>query len=308
MNRMLEMEVFIAVVDQDSFIAAADALRMSKTAVSRYVSALEERLGVRLLQRTTRRLSLTGEGRLFYQRAKDILASLDEAETEVASRLLEPAGLIRVNVPVTFGIQHLAPLWADFLKAHPKVELDINLNDRLVDLVDEGYDLVVRIARLESSSLVGRRLATTRMRLCASPGYLRAHAPPRTPQELAGHTIIAYNNLASGDEWTFHGPVGEVSVKTRATVYCNNGDTCRAIALRDGGILLQPSFMIQDDLRRGDLIELMPEYRAIELDVNAVFPSRKQLPVKVRRLIDFLVSAFAAVDWDDSAEDSYRAD
>lgn len=169
MDRALEMQVFCTVVDKGTFVGAADALEMSKAAISRYVSALEERLGARLLHRTTRKLSLTEEGRQFYHQAREVLALMDQAEEAVSSAAPEPSGVLRVNAPVSFGVLHLAPLWGAFMNAHPNVELDISLNDRLVDLVDEGFDAAIRIARMESSSLVGRRLAGTRMCLCASP-------------------------------------------------------------------------------------------------------------------------------------------
>ncbi|QLF93703.1 LysR family transcriptional regulator [Pseudomonas sp. ABC1] len=298
MNRTLEMEVFTAVVEAGSFVGAAEGLKMSKAAVSRHVDALEQRLGVRLLQRTTRRLSLTEEGRTFHQRARDILASLNDAEAEVSSGNQEPSGVIRINAPLSFGVQHLAPLWGAFMESCPRVELDISLNDRVVDLVDEGYDLAIRIATLNSSSLVSRRLATTRMRLCAAPGYLARHGTPRHPNELAGHRVIAYSNWAGRDEWRFESPQGSASVRTRACVHSNNGDTCRAIALGGGGILLQPDFLIADDLRSGTLLELMPEYRSQELGIYAVYPTRKQLPLKVRRLVAFLGEAFEGVSWD----------
>jgi DNA-binding transcriptional LysR family regulator len=291
------MSVFIAVTEAGSFVGAAEGLRISKAAVSRHVDALEQRLGVRLLQRTTRRLSLTEEGRMFAVRAKEILAALEEAESEVGSRTREPSGLIRINVPLTFGIMHLAPLWADFLQNYPLIDLDITLNDRVVDLVEEGYDLAVRISDLPNSGLISRKLVSTRTVLCASPTYLERHGTPHHPRDLAQHRVLAYAGWANRDEWHFDGPEGKVAVRTRARVYSNNGDTCRSIALQHGGIMLQPGFMLDDDLRRGDLVELMPAYRAIELGVYAVYPTRKQLPLKVRRLVDYLVDAFRDQAW-----------
>ena len=178
MDRFQEMRVFAAVVDAGSFVGASDALGMSKAAVSRYVADLETRLGVRLLHRTTRKLSLTGEGRVFHARCKALLAEVDEAEAEVTSRSGQATGLLKINVPVTFGILHLAPLWGEFMARHPKVTLDVTLADRIVDLVEEGYDLAVRIARLPSSTLVSRKLTSTRTILCASPRYLREHGTP----------------------------------------------------------------------------------------------------------------------------------
>lgn len=297
MDRTLEMSVFTSVVEAGSFVGAVESLRMSKAAVSRYVDSLEQRLGVRLLQRTTRRLSLTDEGRMFYQRSKELLAALDDAEAEVASRNQDPSGVIRINVPLTFGVDHLAPLWCRFMDAHPLVDLDITLNDRVVDLVDEGYDLAVRISMMPDSTLVSRKLASTRMVLCATPAYLAQHGTPTHPKELAKHRVLSYTNWSGRDEWHFNGPEGAVSVRTRARVYSNNGDTCRAIALSNGGITLQPSFMLDQDIRAGTLVELMPSYRSVELGVYAVYPTRKQLSLKVRRLIDFLVEAFADVSW-----------
>jgi DNA-binding transcriptional LysR family regulator len=293
------MSVFIAVVDAGSFIGAVDGLRMSKAAVSRHVDALEQRLGVRLLQRTTRRLSLTDDGRTFYQRAKEVLSALDDAEAALTSRAAEPSGVIRVNVPLTFGVDHLAPLWPRFLNAHPKVDLDITLNDRVVDLVDEGYDLAVRIGAMPDSTLVSRHLADTRMILCATPRYLAQHGTPHLPRDLAAHRVLAYTNSASRDEWTFTGPDGHtVATRLHARVYSNNGDTCRAIALGDGGIMLQPRFMLDADLRAGRLCEIMPDHQAGTLGIYAVYPTRKQLPLKVRRLVDFLVESFQHVTWD----------
>ncbi|WP_175651875.1 LysR family transcriptional regulator [Pseudomonas sp. Marseille-P9899] len=300
MDRALEMQVFCTVVDRGSFIGAVDVLGMSKAAVSRHVNALEERLGVRLLQRTTRRLSLTEEGKLFYDQAREVLSLMDEAENAVALGAGVPAGVLRINVPVSFGILHLAPIWADFLDRYPDVELDISLNDRQVDLVEEGFDMAVRIAQLESSTLVGRRIAGTRMRLCASPDYLKRHAAPAEPADLARHRVIAYSHFSMGNQWKFDGPNGAQQVSTRSVVRCNNGDTCRTIALAGGGILLQPSFMIGEDLRRGDLVELLPEFRSVELGIYAVYPTRKHLAPKVRAMINFLVEQFSAVDWDRS--------
>ena len=297
MDRALEMEVFCSIVDRGSFVGAAEPLGISKAAVSRYVSGLEERLGVRLLHRTTRSLSLTEEGRQFYEQARDVLTMMAEAESAVSSAGPEASGVIRINAPLSFGVLHLAPVWGDFMRAYPKVELDISLNDRIVDLVEEGFDIAVRIARMESSTLVGRRLASTRMRLCASPAYLESHPPIRELADIANHGVIAYSNYASGSEWFFEGPRGQEGVRTRSVVRCNNGDTCRAITLSGEGISLQPSFMVAEDIRRGNLVEILPEYRSVELGIYAVYPTRKHLPQKVRVLINFLVERFANPSW-----------
>lgn len=293
MDRFLEMQTLVAVVDAGSFVKAADALGMSKAAVSRHVGELETRLGVRLLQRTTRRLSLTEEGQVFYARSKELLAGVDEAEAEITTRSGAASGLLRVNAPVTFGIRHLAPLWGEFRTRHPQVRLDVTLVDRVVDLVEEGYDVAIRIATLDSSTLISKRLASTRMVLCASPRYLKKHGKPRHPADLAGHAVISYSYWSTRDEWRFEGPSGPVSVKTAPCIQTNSGDTCRAAALAHQGVILQPSFLVGEDLAAGTLVELMPEFRSIELGIYAVYPTRKHVAPKVRALIDFLAGHFA---------------
>lgn len=299
MDKFQEMTSFVAVVEAGSFVGAADAIGMSKAAVSRHVAELEQRLGARLLQRTTRRLSLTDDGQLFFARAKETLASVDEAESEISSRSGEPSGTLRINAPLTFGVLHLAPLWGRFAQLYPKVALDIELSDRVVDLVEEGYDLAVRITNLANSQLVSRQLATTRMVACASPQYLAQHGTPAHPGDLAQHAVVSYSYFAAGDEWTFTAADGnQVVVRTHARIHANNGDTCRAAALDHQGVILQPDFLVADDLRRGDLVELLPTWRTLTLGIHAVYPSRKHLPIKTRRLVDFLVEAFAVPGWD----------
>lgn len=297
MDKYQEMQSFVAVVNAGSFVKAADVLDTSKAAVSRHVADLEQRLGARLLNRTTRKLSLTDDGQTFYHRCTEILAAVDEAESELTSRSTEASGLVRVSVPVTLGILYLAPLWGKFLAKHPKVALDVWLSDRAVDPVEEGYDLVIRIAKSPHPSLIGRQLASTRMVLCASPAYLKKRGAPQHPHELAQHDVISYSYWSSRDEWQFDGPEGQVRVKTRPRIHANSGDTCRAAALEHQGIILQPTFLVGEDLRGGRLKELMPQYRAVELGVYALYTSRKQLPLKLRHLIDFLAASFKKPAW-----------
>jgi DNA-binding transcriptional LysR family regulator len=292
MDKFLEMQTFSAVVDAGSFVKAAEVLGLSKAAMSRYVGELETRLGVRLLQRTTRRLSLTEEGQVFYARCKELLSGVDEAEAEITSRSGTASGLLRINAPVTFGILHLAPLWGQFRSQYPQVSLDVTLADRLVDLVDEGYDVAIRIATLPSSTLISKRLTSTRLILCASPEYLQKSGVPTQPAELATHAVISYNYLSTRDEWHFEGPQGQVSVKTQPCIHTNSGDTCRAAALAHQGIILQPSFLVGNDLEIGNLVELMSEFHALELGIYAVYPTRKHVSPKVRALIDFLAAHF----------------
>lgn len=297
MDRFQEMSVFAAVVDAGSFVGAAQALEMSKPAVSRHVAELEARLGVRLLHRTTRRLSLTEEGEVFHARCRELLDELGEAEAEITSRTGKAAGQLKVSAPVSFGLLHLAPLWAGFMSRHPDVVLDVTLSDRMVDLVEEGFDAAIRIARLPSSSLVSRKLSSTRLVLCASPRYLKTHGTPRHPSDLAKHTVLAYSLLSSGESWEFDGPDGHVAVKVQPRMRTNSGDTCRAVALQHLGIIIQPSFLVAEELRSGALVEVMPRWRSLEFGIYAVYPSRKHVPPKVRLLIDHLVAALKKKTW-----------
>jgi DNA-binding transcriptional LysR family regulator len=297
MDRFLEMQAFAAVVETGSFVRGADALQMSKSAVSRLVAELEDRLGVRLLQRTTRKLSLTREGEVFLERCKDLLSAVADAEDEVTRHAGEVIGDLRISAPVTFGLTHLAPLWPVFMAQHPKVTLDLTLADRFVDLVDEGYDMAIRIARLADSSLVSRHLASTRLILCATPRYLQEHGAPAAPSDIADHPVFAYKLLATGEHWHFTGPQGAVTVKVNPRLRSNSGDSCREAALQHQGIILQPSFLVGSQLVSGELVEVLPQFRSAELGIYAVYPSRKQLAPKVRRLVDFLVESFRSPAW-----------
>jgi DNA-binding transcriptional LysR family regulator len=300
MDRFQEMRALVAVVDAGSFVGAADATGISKAAMSRQVAELEARLGVRLLHRTTRRLSLTGEGEVFCARARELLDALEEVESEVTARSGQAVGTLKVTAPVSFGLLHLAPLWPGFMAKHPQVRLEVMLADRFVDLVEEGLDLAVRIARLENSSLVSRKLASTRLILCASPRYLRKHGRPRHPADLAQHAVIAYSLLSVGDDWQFTGPEGVVQVRVQPRMRTNSGDTCRAAALGHEGIVLEPSFIVADDIAAGRLVHLLPQYRSLEMGIYAVYPSRKFVAPKVRALIDYLAEAFRDRRWPDA--------
>lgn len=293
MDKFQAMQTFCTVVDEGSFVNAAETLQTSKAAVSRHVSQLEDDLGVRLLQRTTRQLSLTEEGRLFYDRSRDLLASLQEAEDELSQRTAVARGRLRINAPVSFGLSHLAPLWGEFITQHPQVELDITLSDRLVDLVEEAYDLAIRIAQLPSSTLISRRLTTAKITLCAAPAYIKKRGAPAHPGELSQHDTIAYSYWSGGDDWYFNGPNGRETVRIRPHLRSNSGETCVALALAGHGIALQPDFLIHDHLTSGRLVALLPDYSSLELGVYAVYPSRKFTAPRLRALVDFLVERLA---------------
>lgn len=293
MDKFQEMKAFVSVVDNGSFVRAAEALNASKAAVSRQVAELEKRLDVRLLHRTTRKLSLTDEGQLFYQRCSDLLNALDEAESELSQRSGNASGQLRISAPVTFGILHLAPLWGHFLKQHPQVSLDVFLSDRTVDLVEDGFDLAVRIARSPHPTFIARKLASTKMVISASPTYLKQHGTPKHPREIAHHNIISYTYWSSKDEWEFTHPNGQKElVKTRPRLHANSGDTCLAAALQHQGIIMQPDFLVHDALRKGELKQILTEYQTVELGIYVIYASRRQLPLKLRYMIDFLAASF----------------
>lgn len=298
MASISEMRSFIGVVEAGSFVRGAEALGMSKQAVSRHIAALEHRLGVRLLQRTTRRLALTESGHAFFLRAQELLDEMDRLEAEISAGAAEPTGLLRINAPLTFGILHLAPLWGRFTEHHPKLSLEVDLNDRFIDLIEEGYDLAIRISDLSNSTLISRKLASTRLLLCASPHYLKENGYPETPDELKKHRTISYTYLTTGDEWMLTDPDGDsIRVRSNSRLCTNNGDTCLAAALDNQGLIFLPDFLVSSALSEGALVEVMPDYKGPEIGIYAVYPSRQYLPVKTRRLIDFLVSEFSCPSW-----------
>lgn len=302
MDRLRAFEVFVTVVSRGGFARAADALDTSPANVTRYMNELEAHLGARLLNRTSRTLSLTDAGETLYARCKSILEDVAETEGLVSSASVEPRGRLRINAPVSFGILYLAPLWPEFMRRHPGIELDVGLIDRVVDIVDEGYDLAIRISRAGSTSHAARKLATSQNILCASPSYLARHGVPATPSDLAAHRCIGYTYAATGDEWQLTDARGKLHpVKVDCHMHTNNGDTARAAALAGQGVIWQPTFLIGNDLRAGRLVRVLPDYRLPDIDILALYPSRRHLSARVRVMIDFLVDAFSGEPpWDRS--------
>lgn len=300
MDRLAAMQAFAAVVEQGSFTAAADALRQSRAMVSKHVQDLEAHLGARLLNRTTRRISLTEAGQVYYQRTARLLGELEETEAAVGALQATPRGRLRINAPVTFGVLHLSTAVAEYMAAYPEVSIELTLNDRVIDLVEEGYDLALRIAQLADSNLIARRLAPCRTVLCAAPSYLESHGRPRQPLDLAEHNCLGYLYAQSREAWTFDGADGPVSVRVRGTLEANNGDALRAAALLGLGIVLTPTFIVGAELRDGALIPLLPEYRTPEVGIHAVYPHSRHLSAKVRSFVDFLLPRYGEhPPWDD---------
>jgi len=287
------MEVFVEVVRKNGFARAADALETSPANVTRIISDLEAHLGTRLLNRSSRKMSLTESGDALYERAKAIVEDMAEVEAIASSSSMKPRGTLRINAPLSFGILHLAPLWPKFMALHPEVELEVALIDRVVDIVEEGYDMAIRISRTGSTSHAARKLAASRNIVCAAPSYLKRHGTPLTPDDLKAHNCIGYRYSATADEWNFLDQQGRPhAVKVSCNMHSNNGDTARAAALAGAGIIWQPTFLIGADLRAGRLVPLLPGFHLPDIDVLAVYPSRRHLSAKVRVMIDFLADQF----------------
>ena len=293
------MRMFTKVVELESFSRAAERLGISATAASRQVADLEARLGTRLLHRTTRRLYLTDQGRSYYERCTRILNELDEAELAISSAAERPRGLLRVTAPVSFGIQHLTPLFLEYMARYPEVKLDVSLADHIVDLVEEGHDLALRITQELKTTLIARPLATVRLVACASPAYLKRRGVPRTPEDLRMHECLCYTYDAMIGNWEFEGPTGRIRVPIQGAFSTNNGDMLRAAAVAGRGIIQEPTFQVGEDLRQGRLVHLLPDYPVPSLNLYAVYPSRRYLSPAVRTLVDFLVEHFARpLAWD----------
>ncbi len=292
MDSLSALSVFVRIAETGSFSAAARELGVSKSVVSKRLAALEERLGARLINRTTRHLGLTEVGTAFLDRAQRILAELDEAEQAVSRLSTEPRGTLRINAPMSFGVLHVAPLLAEFMALYPDLSVTMDLNDRKVDLIEEGYDLAVRIADLPDSSLIARRLAPARRTVCASPAYWARKGKPETPADLAAHDCLIYSYLQSGNEWRFRDAAGPVSVSVEGPFRANNGDALRAAALAGLGVCFSPTFIVGEDLRAGRLVSVLDAFEDRSLSVYAVYPHRRHLSAKVRAFVDFLVDRF----------------
>lgn len=292
-----EMAVFARVVEEKSFSGAARKLGISKAAVSRQIAALEDSLKTQLLNRTTRRLSLTEAGLALYGHCARIVAEAEAAQEAAANLSATPRGLLKVNAPMSFGQLHLAPAVPEFLARYPELELELALNDRYVDVIEEGFDLAVRIGQLEDSSLIARKLASDRPVLCAAPAYLEAHGEPRSPSDLENRDCLLYTYLATQNEWRFKGPKGEERVRVKGRFTANNGDALRHAALAGLGIALLPSFIVGPDVRSGALEALLPGHRPPALGIYTVYPPSRHLSPKVRAFVDFLAARFDPVPY-----------
>lgn len=288
MDRLALLETFVRVAELGSFSEAARRLRSSKSVVSRQVSALEAELGARLLHRTTRALTLTEAGQAYLAKVSAILAELAEANQSVTQLQAAPRGRLRVNAPMSFGFLHLASALPDFLARHPQVEIDMAMTDRFVDLVEDGFDVGVRIARLADSSMIARKLAPIRMAVCASPDYLARRGMPQSPSELAEHECLGH-----GGEWRFvreDGAPWPVAVHGRLAI--DNGDALRTAALKGFGMVMLPTFILGADMQAGGLVSVLSDFVPQERALYAVYPHARHLSPKVRAFVDFLAERF----------------
>jgi DNA-binding transcriptional LysR family regulator len=298
MDRFQALTAFARVVEAGSFAGAAERLAVSVSSVSRLVSDLEAHLGARLLNRTTRRLSLTETGQSFFERCVQLLADLEEAEVAVSSASIVPRGTLRLTCSATFGARHLAPAIAAFTARHPQIRFDVELSERVVDIVEEGFDLAVRVGAGGSQNLVGRLIGTTQIVCCAAPSYLARHGEPRDPLDLAGHVCLTYEYAPSRNVWTFRGRDGaEQQVRITGPVHANNGRFNEALAAEGLGIAREPDFIIAPDVRAGRLKPILRRFEPPPLNIYVVYPSRRHLSAKVRAFADFLVERFAKPAW-----------
>lgn len=296
MDTLDAMRVFVAVVERNGFSAAAQALDISTAGVTRQIAALEKRLSARLLNRTTRRVSPTSTGAAYYTRCVQLLAEFDALEASIGAQALAPSGRLRINAPVSYAIARLGPLLAGYHARYPQVTLDLTLSDRLVDMVEDGYDVAIRITRQPGPSLIARQLGQARISLCAAPAYLAARGRPRQPEDLADHECLGYSYWSGGDTWPLRGPRGEVAVPVQGGLRANNGEVLREAAIAGMGIIVQPDFLVAEALADGRLERVLPDWDVPPVGIFAVYTSRNHLAPKVRSFIDYLVEALAAAE------------
>jgi DNA-binding transcriptional LysR family regulator len=292
MDKFESLKAFTEVVRHGGFAAAARELGVSRSVVNKQVIALEKALGTQLLNRTTRKVSATESGIAFYERSLGILADLREAEQAISELQGEPRGSLKINAPMSFGTLHLAPALAGFMTQYRDLQVQLTLNDRFIDVIEEGFDITIRIAALPDSSLIARKIVAARRVLCASPRYLEQYGIPQHPQELKNHPCLHYGYLASGTLWKFSGAAGEHTVHVAGVLCSNNAEVLKVAACEGLGIALLPTFIAGADLQEGTLTTLMPDYQAPAIAVYAIYPPNRHLTAKVRLFIDFLVERF----------------
>ena len=294
MDRLKSLTTFVQVVETGGFSTAARRLNMSPTMASEHVQALEEQLGARLLHRTTRKVSLTEAGQAYYESAARILAELEEADRRIGALQSTPRGRLRLHVG-THIVRFVAPVVTAYMARHPEVSVELTMGERMVDLVEEGFDLAIRATVPADSSLVVRQLSAWRHVPCCSPDYLASHVTPRVAADLAQHNCLRYAFYPYGDEWRFTAPGGAaVSVRVKGSLRTNSAEALRIAALAGLGIFLAPSFLVAEDLEEGRLVRLLADHRPVAFAINAIYPTRAHVPAKIRSFIDLAVERFGS--------------
>ena len=302
MDRFSAMEAFVRVVESGSFVGAAERLGLSTSSLSRLVADLEQHLGARLLNRTTRRLSLTESGQAYFERSVTLLADLAEAEALAGQSAVQASGTLRLTCSYNMAEQQVAPAIAAFVERHPAVRFELVVSDRIVDLVEEGFDLAIRVGPVGSDRLVARRLGSMRLLVCAAPAYLERHPAPRVPGDLAAHNALTYAYSASPRLWRFTDPAGDLhEVRVAGNLHANSGDALRAAAVEGLGVINEPDFLLEPALHAGRLVRLLPGYTGAGGDIWAVYPSRRHLSLKVRLFVDHIAAEFGGRVAADSA-------
>jgi DNA-binding transcriptional LysR family regulator len=295
MDTLTSMRVFTTVVATGSFTGASDRLDMSRAMVSKYVINLEEHLGTRLLNRTTRHLSLTESGSAYYESCLQIISDVHEAEQAAGQLTSIPLGNLKITMPFAFGLHRLGPILADYVRLYSKVKLELSCNDRYVDLIDEGFDMAIRIGNLPESRLIARKLGVASSIICASPAYLKQYGTPKKLEDLNNHSCLGYTYINNGNEWRFKNGEIEKVIHITGAIKANNGDMLRLTALNGAGLILQPLFIVEDDLKAGHLVQVLSQYSSSDFGIYAVYPSKKHLSAKVRTFVDFLVDRLSTV-------------
>lgn len=299
MDKLDAMNAFVKVVSLGSYAEAGRALGTTRSSVSKAVMELEHLLGVRLLDRTTRRVSATEAGLAYYESCADILGRVAETEISVSRLHTEPKGVLKINAPVSFGALYLGPVVAELMAAHPELKIELTLNDRFIDPIEEGVDVTIRIGALADSSLIARRLAPARRAVVASPGYLKAHGTPSSPGDLARHRCLAYGHTTTLQRWQLMDRGAPINMPVNSVLCCNNGDILRAAALAGQGIALLPTFLVGPDIAAGRLRTVLPGLPPPELGIYALYAPNRYLAAKTRVLVDHLAARFGETPaWD----------
>jgi DNA-binding transcriptional LysR family regulator len=295
MDRLDAMEMFVRIVETGSFSSVARELGTTQPTISKQLTALESHLKTRLLNRSTRKLSLTESGQAYYERCKRIIDDVREAESTLGRLQGSISGHLHIDTSIAMGQMFLTPLVLKFQRQYPELSVELTLNDRFIDIVEEGVDVAIRIGRLGESNVVARKIGATRRVTIATPDYLTQHGRPRHPEDLTHHNCLLYSYLSTGNEWMFQGPEGEIRVRVSGNFKSNNGHALREALLAGRGIAVSPDWLAHDGLRDGTTEAILTEFAPTPMDINAVFPSNRMLSAKVRAFVDFLQQEFRAI-------------